>query len=400
VARPIKPRVVDGIPLADNLYQAPNGRPGYYRYRRQDGTFKHFKALNVTAANKIAEEANALRDFIPPQKKEPSKVRGTFLYHLDDYIAQRLKEDPALKNKPSWKNRTYALKAFCKAHPLLIKKYTRRDISAWWSTLTHDQHVLRHAEFRKFFNYLMGADLLVMDYNPFTTADDRPRLYIAGKPKKKRQKLELDDFWKIYDSAGKLGYPCLQVAMGISLTTFLREDDILKLRWSSDIEEGLLKKVVGKSLNQRDEIGASRLQWNTNQYELLRQLLKRARELRIKNTTCPFVIAHRPKSCRPSKVKEHHYQVLPSRLQEMFVESRTLANITVKPQNTPPTFHEIRNLVSAMAANAGYPIEDIKFAMAHTDERTTRAYQASHDLPYTLINIQLTSDLLGGRDFT
>src|SRR5690606_27877868 len=162
---------------------------------------------------------------------------------------------------------------------------------------------------------------------PFTLADDRPRLYIAGKPQKQRQKLSLGEFWAIYDSAGKLGYECLQIAMGISLTTFMRQDDILQLRLKDDLENDLLKKVISKSFHQRGAVSAARLMWDTGNYELLRQLIRRAREMSLKNARCPFVVSHRPLVRLPSDQKEHPHQVLPRRLQDMFAESREAAGI-------------------------------------------------------------------------
>ena len=69
-----------------------------------------------------------------------------------------------------------------------------------------------------------------------------------------------------------LGYEGLQIAMGISLTTFMRETDILTLKLSDDLEDDLLRKVIGKSLAQVGEAKAERLQWNIKDYDLLRSV--------------------------------------------------------------------------------------------------------------------------------
>jgi len=119
----------------------------------------------------------------------------------------------------------------------------------------------------------------------------------------------------------------------------------------------------------------------------------------LKNARCPFLISHRPLVRLPSEKKIHPHQVLPRRLQDMFSECRDAVGITCQVWPDPSTLHEIRNLVSALAADAGYAIEEIRSAMARTDARTTRTYQSAHDLPYTKINIQVTKEIQGGRDF-
>ena len=86
--------------------------------------------------------------------------------------------------------------------------------------------------------------------------------------------------------------PILQIAMGISVTTFMRENDILTLKLSDDLEDDLLKKVNGKSMAQVGEAKAARLQWNIRDYDLLRNLINRARLAAIKNHGCPYVISH------------------------------------------------------------------------------------------------------------
>lgn len=400
MARPKKPRIVDGIALADNLYTG--NRPNYWRYRRPDGSWRYFTAVGVEKANKIAELNNARRDKMPTARPRKRLSRDSLAYWVERYIEYREKVDPALETKDSWQNRIYALKAFGESMSTVsIAKLNRDKIDLWWIELTFHQQKQRHAEFRRLFNWLMGQGLCPQfDYNPFTTSDDRPRLYLSGSGTKARLPIKLDEFWKIYDSAGDLGYACLQIAMGISLTTFMREADICSLVIDEHLRDHLLRRVIGKSEAQRGSAHAARLQWDQTNYALLRQLIARGMQLSMKHQRCPYLISHEPKQRRKGKTKTHTHQVTPRRLIDMFTEARIAAgvHIQIPEDRSPCTFHEVRGLASALAAKAGYDIEAIQHAMAHEDEKTTKGYQDEHELPYEQVPIIMTQELLG-RDF-
>ena len=61
--RPKKPRFLDGVQLADNLYTDCRSAPGKYRYKRSDGSFFTFKAATVLEANASADTARATRNY-------------------------------------------------------------------------------------------------------------------------------------------------------------------------------------------------------------------------------------------------------------------------------------------------------------------------------------------------
>ena len=399
MARPKRPRLFDGEMLADHLYST--NRPNYWRYQRPDGTWRYFTAIGVVSANRIAEANNARRDSMAPAGPKKTS-RDSLLYWIGVYIPYRERQDPKLDNKNSWINRVYALKAFGQAMAARPVGHIQREhIDTWWSQLSHHQQKLRHAEFRRLFNWLMGQCLCPrLDYNPFTTADDKPRLYLNGQLNKSRMPLKLDEFWLIYDAAGTLDYQCLQIAMGISLTTFMRESDICGLVIDDHLRNNLLQRVIGKSESQRGSANASRLSWDQTNYTLLRQLIARGMQLSMKNQRCPYLVSHKPKQRRVGKTKTHTHQVTPRRLMDMFSEARILAGVhTDLPDGrTPATFHEVRGLASTMAARAGYEIKSIQHAMAHENEATTRGYQDAQELPYEQVPIIMTAELLG-RDF-
>lgn len=410
MARPKAVRMVDGIVLAEHLYPDNKGRPNHFRYLRPDGTFKHFSSKSVEDANARAEKANANRHTFIPGVTTKVRDRDTLTYWVEQFIEYRERIDPKLTNKASWRNRCYALKSFGKEFSSKPLRYLTRDmIVEWWETLSRNQQKLRHAEFRKLYNWLMGKKLCPkLDYNPFTTTDDLPRLMLSGADEKARMRIEnIDQFWAIYDTAGKLKYEALQIAMGISLTTFMREGDICGLRIDKNLRDNLLRKVIGKSYEQKGSARAARLSWNQTNYELLRQLIARGMELAIKNHGCPFLISHKPKQWKRQernlakfRTKEHFCQVTPRRLGEMFAEARIEAKIhlDLPKGKSPCTFHEVRSFASKLALDAGYDIKDVQKAMAHEDESTTMIYLDEHTLPYDQAPVMFTKDLLG-RDF-
>ena len=393
MARPKKQRTFEGVVLADHLYKDNKGRAGYWRYCRPDGTFKTFPASDVHLANKIAEHNSASRDLMP-KANNPSD-RGTLAAYVGEFVLHREIQSPNLKALDSWRNRKYSLAQFCKQITQPLAKLKRTEIMHWWDTLSPHQQKARHAEFRRFFNWLMGRELLpTMKYNPFTLSDDRPRLYQSATPKRASIRFDITGFWKIYHAAGALGYEGLQIAMGISLTTFMRETDILTLKISDDLEDDLLRKVIGKSLAQVGEAKAERLQWNIKDYDLLRQLVSKAKVLSLKNYRCPYVISHTPKQKRIGKTKDHICQVTPRRLIEMMGEARDLAGYG--EISNPPSFHTVRSLANKLALKAEKSREEIQKNNAHKSIETQLIYQEGHDLPFEDAPIQFTAEQIGG----
>lgn len=401
MVRPKKARFVDGVQLADNLYPDNKGRKGHFRYLKPDGTFKHFVAESVHEANKSAESANDRRDaYGSVKKKKPNQT--IMSAYVEDFIEYRQIDSPGLKKKDSWRNRCYALRQFGREISIPFSRLKRQHIEDWWLTQSFHQQKSRHAEFRKLFNYLMGRGVLpLIEHNPFTTQDDKPRFYVREAPARSKERLTLTGFWQVYPKAGELGYEGLQIAMGLSLVTFMREQDILALKINEHIQEDLLKKVIRKSAAQKGHTKAARLKWDTNTHKLVKQLINRGRELSMKNMRCPYLVSHMPRQRRLGKTKDHICQLTPKRLQEMFNEARDATGYwnDLPPGKKPPTFHEVRSLGDVLASNAGYDLETIQHAMAQSDASQTLLYQANHDLPYEDSQVIFTAEQLGG-DFS
>jgi integrase len=390
--RPKKPRMINGVVLAENLYKDNFGRDGYFRYRRPDGSFFTFPCPSAQEANALAKKANADRGLFVEKRRPPP--RGSWGDLAGHYIEWREKHDPELPKKLNWQHRRYMLHAFGRDFgDIPVKKLQRHHIADWWEELSHHQQNARHTELRRFFNWVMGKGYCPqLDYNPFTTSDDRPRLYLKAKEEKKRAPLNLATFWEIYKEAGDRGYFGLQNAMALSLFTTMRQGDILKLRFDQIQDDVLLRVVIGKSEAQRGAASATRLEWSINEYPLLREVVNRARETSLTHLRCPFVIHYKTARSRayPSNRKEHPYQLLQDQLQKQFKKCRPAIE-------NPTTFHEIRALSSVVFRRIGGDMADIQRLMAHTDEATTLGYQDRHDLPYERVGLRLSAADIEGK---
>lgn len=392
MARPRKTKTIDGIKLADNLYPACRPAPNKFRYLREDGTFKAFEASSVAAANQLAEDANKLRGTVTASKRK-MPARNQLGYHVPTYITYQERLNPQLLAKKSWQNRRYAINQFAQHFAALpIGNITWDHISQWWDGIGYNQQKLRHAEFRKLFNWLMAQGLLPkLDYNPFTTADDRPRLISKQQVQKQRRPLSLPEYWAIYKLAGEMGYPALQLAMAISLYTTYRREDICKLRWDENIIDNHLQLVIGKSEAQKGSARAARHSRALDQHPMLANIINQARELSLVNRRCPFVISHWPKRRVWNQEKTHLAQITPERLTRMYAE------VAKKAEITGTSFHEIRGLSSTLHRLSGYTTEQIQELMAHEDKSTTLAYQDGHELPYNNIQATLSDSIIGGK---
>ena len=375
MARPRKPRFVDGIQLVDNLFPDARKRPGKWRYRREDGSDKTFSAPNVSEANRLAAEANSARGKDIPIRERHIPTAEKLTYHVPLYVEYQEKLNPGLKSKRSWDNRKYALNQFAGLFTD-IRDVNHDGIRAWWDELTYNQQKLRMAAFRSFFNWMMGKGLFPkLTFNPFTTADDKPRLLLKEKPKKSRRPITKPQYDQIYKQAGEMGLEALQIAMSISLYTTLRESDVCGLKWD-DIRDGALHVTVSKSVAQKGTARATRHKWTLDQHPHLKKVIDRARELSMQHRRCPFIVSHKPRRRVWNEQKEHLYQVTADRLSRMFAEVRDACGI----EGT--AFHEIRGLSSTLYKKLGYTNEQIKDLMAHESVITTMGYQDAASLPH------------------
>lgn len=381
-----KPRFRDGIQFSPNLYPDPRGRATHFSYIRPDtGKKSSFIGPSLGEANDYADALDAMiEQGLPNPAPSAKAIASQLAFHLAPYRAKQELRNPQLIGRESWKNCNYAFALFAKLPQFTyIRQINRRDIEDWWDTLSYYQQKLRHASFRKLFNYLMAEELIPqIRYNPFTTSDELPRLELKLKPQKLRSALTQPHYDQICAQALDNGWESLTIAMGISRYTTAREADVVALRWDKNIVDGALRIIVSKSVAQKGTARASRLEWRLAEHPELKALIDRARELSLIHHRCPFIVSHKP--IRPvwGKNKECLYQMSADRLSRMFKEAMEAAGI----KNT--SFHEVRGLAATVYKDAGYTNEQIRDVMAHESVTTTIGYQDADALPYVQITMR------------
>jgi integrase len=374
-----------GRPLPPNLYQRGNG----YRYKTPSGAFvtvKHNgKLATYEQACHKAEIANARRG---------ESATKTVKYWHDEYIKWAESNDPNLVKRPSWPNRKRELALFAERFGTrAIANLTLNDLRGWWDGLSYDQQHNRRGAHSKFYQYAMSMGAAPL--NPFTTADDAPKLLNKGKPPKSRSALELGDFWKIYNSKHIKRYPHVKIAMGIALVTGMREGDICSLRLDRNYRDNHLVLSVGKSVGQRGSASAAHHSYNLSEHTALRGIIAEARQLALKHHACPFIVSAPYRGTRKQgKRKEHICQVLPNKLGRDFATVRDLEGVKGSRAN-PPSFHEIKGLYIALGLKH-YTLEQMQQAAAHVRPDTTLGYPAGHEPDYTEINVVMDS-FIGGE---
>lgn len=189
---------------------------------------------------------------------------------------------------------------------------------------------------------------------------------------RKRERLTVEQYRDIYAKAPEW----LQIAMGVSLLTLLRREDVALLRFA-DVREGALWVVPGKTE------GTSGARLRIAMSDDLVALVARARDAVVS----PFIVHRLPEKARPAnmraKDRQHHTQVLPEQLSRGFATAREAAGIEGE---NPPTFHEIRSLGAALLRQSGWSEKQVQDLLAHTDAAMTRVYLEGHEQPWTEVS--------------
>ena len=211
--------------------------------------------------------------------------------------------------------------------------------------------------------------------------------------------MDAEEFWRIYEEAGRRELYGLQVGMGISLYTTMRRGDVIELRSDRHIVDGFLRRTISKSEQKRGEGKGERLEWELKDHPMLDDLVAKGVEIGKANAwqdvDCPYLVSHLPDHKRLGRSKTHVSQVLGRRLQVMFDDARDGTGLYFNDPH-PPTFHEIRSLGNVMYKRAGYADEEIQKVMAHSEIAMTHMYQDGHELPHDRIEMKLDKVALGG----
>jgi hypothetical protein len=86
-----------------------------------------------------------------------------------------------LPYKQSWQNRKSGLRLFGKQFSeIALHNLNLKLISLWLDKFTSHSQRSRRLELNKLFNYLMMQELVKLQSNPFSSADDKPRVAVKG----------------------------------------------------------------------------------------------------------------------------------------------------------------------------------------------------------------------------
>lgn len=194
---------------------------------------------------------------------------------------------------------------------------------------------------------------------------------------RQRERLTKEGFDAIWTAAE----PWLRNAMDLSLTTLLRREDVVSVRFG-DVRDGKLHVVPSKT----ESSTGARLRIAVD--GALAEIVARCRD----DVASPYLIHRLPEKARPrelrSKARDHHTQVLPEQLSRAFADARERA--AANPDlfgPCPPTFHEIRSLGAAMLRGRGWTDGAIQRLLAHGDVQTTQIYLGGHEAPWTDVTL-------------
>ncbi len=191
-------------------------------------------------------------------------------------------------------------------------------------------------------------------------------------PKVRRQRLTLDDFWKIHKAALEHQPAWCARAYELALVTLQRREEIAPMQFRHVIDARLHVEQA-KSTDAATGIVEMRLRipvalrlhavgWSID------DIIKRCRD----DVVSKYLIHHGARTERRGRGRAKpgspvHFQTITG----AFREARELAGITVAPGKTPPTYHELRSLGIRLYKKQGY---DPQALAGHKDPDTTATY--------------------------
>ena len=362
---------------------------GTYEFKRIDGSTKSL-GKDREMAKRLAIEYNAtyrvdveLSHAICSTKAESSRLKfktkplGNFLPDIFDKIS----------DDKGWAQGTL------KNHKIrfaLILKYFGK-IQANSINLEHINEFLLIAnptDSKDVYNRFLGLLKIIFDYcvsdslmeeNP---ASKKIRRTINAKDEAKITRLTTEDFRKIHERAGELGYPWLQIAMELSLQTSHAVLEISKLKYA-DIEGHIrIQRQKNKKKN------ASRVLIPMNNE--LDSIVQRSRQ---DNILSPYVVHYmrkRKDQNRPlGKGLDHQTQLRSDHISRVFSNIRDELGLFdhIEKRIDRPSFHDIRSLSIQLQEKNGF---DAQKRAAHSDRASTEIYKKGYvqwnEVPDVVIN--------------
>ncbi|GLQ72882.1 phage integrase Arm DNA-binding domain-containing protein [Vibrio penaeicida] len=197
---------------------------------------------------------------------------------------------------------------------------------------------------------------------------------LATKPPKsevKRSRLSESDWAPILAAAIEEHSPFLVNAMKLALTTGLRREDIVRLRFK-DVKDGYLQVATNKSRG-KTKLAFPLALTNPLLNESLESIIDGCRERKF---ITPYLIHH----ARNGYGVKCGDKVHPGSLTQGFREARNAT--LLKWEGTEPTFHEIRSLAERTYYAIGL---DTQTLLGHKSQTMTDRYHDNRGREYTKI---------------
>ena len=383
-------------------YQHKDGKVRY-RLKLASGKFYSFpvgtkklhainEAVNYNIKYRSMEQLieKAHHASLPTLDSVPDKPRHTSLNDFNIPLEKALKKIfPLIK-------REELSKGTMEKYQLLMKKLCA-DLG---TTLTHEldlqmMNVFLNTHYAKFSAQCYNNNLSLINkafsyladqsYIPDNFMRNKKRLRVTKKEQvKKRQRLTLEEFELIYQSAPLF----LKVAMALTLETTHAINEICRIKytlrsprdnccgivWNEDKQPVMVDgvKIYGYLYIHRQKVSnseASRVKIPVTQS--IFDIVQMSYTDRI---CCPYIVHMKPIQRQRGVAKDcdHIYQVQSHYLSKQFSKIRDKVGVKSHlPSNQRPTYHEIRSLAARMIEEKGLSATK---RMAHSNSKTTEIY--------------------------
>lgn len=369
-----RPRLHINKSLPPNLYW--DIRNQLFRYRRPDKGSVHSMGKDRAAAFTAAKKLNSMLMIGEDLVAKVMGKKKTLKQYIDErFIPYVLPERELAENT----QKKYIKMLEIVSEELGNFLIDSIDVLIVNNFLKNYQHAARQSNiFRNLlslvFTYARAEGLI--NTNP---AKDT----IKRKEKKKRQRMSLEQFNAIYESAGKKGWKWLQQAMDIGLITLQRREEVVNMKFTDVITEVIGDKTCEllQVIQQKTKNQGSCAYIKMRIGDELAQVIQNCRNSTVNS---PFIIHRKPSQIHKSKNKVHHTQVLPDYLTDKFAEARDATGLfdAFEPLERP-TFYEIRSLGIKLYEDSGM---DAQKLAGHTNRKMTEAYKKGHEIEWTYAN--------------
>lgn len=352
--------------LPPGLYQEG---PRFRYISPKTGKRKWLDTLDRDEAIRLAQTANLAIEALRADRSLPEAItigHGIAMY-LEN-VVPRKPWDTGTKKNALWR-----LDAIKRAMGHRTIATTDRVYLADWldgQATSGDVHNKWRAHLVDLWRYFIARRWC--DFNEAEAVMVRSTSAKLEENRKKRQRMELDDFWAIHDHGSCPAF--LRIAMEQSLITLQARTEICAMR-TSHYRDGWLFVIRDKVAGDTD-MAFIRIQ-------ITEQLEDIKRRAMADGILTDYLVHRRAQQDRPQYRgnRPHWAAVMPAYLSKAF---RAVRDATGRWDGQPalsrPTFHEIRSLGAREYRKAGYPEEYIQGLMTHADPKTTQIYLAGGKL--------------------